>query len=146
MKLLIDTNVILDVLLQRHPFGESALRILALVERGEISGYLCGTTVTTLYYIVRKHRGVDTARKCLSSLLTIFEIAPVNRTILQNALFLDFSDFEDAVLHESAKAICVDGIVTRDVTDFRHASLPVFAPDELDAMLDGRSASSNDVR
>ncbi len=145
MKVLVDTNVILDVLLKRHPFGESALRIFALVETGEIAGYLCGTTVTTIYYIVRKNLGVDVARKCLSSLLKLFEIAPVNRPVLLDALTLDFGDFEDAVLHESARAISADGIITRDIADFKHAVLPVFGPDEIDAMLQGRSASSDEM-
>lgn len=145
MKLLVDTNLILDVLLKRHPFGESALRILAFIEKGEISGYLCGTTVTTIYYIACKHLGAETARQCISSLLTIFEIAPVNRSILLNALALDFSDFEDAVLHESAKAISVDGIITRNLPDFKNAVLPVLGPDELEAMMLGRSSSYNDI-
>lgn len=145
MKLLVDTNVILDVLLKRHPYGESALRMLALIEKGEISGYLCGTTITTIYYLARKHLGSEPARQCISSLLTIFEIAPVSRPILLNALALDFSDFEDAVLHESAKAISVDGIITRNLADFKNAVLPVFGPDELEAMMLGRSSSSPEI-
>jgi predicted nucleic acid-binding protein len=142
VKLLLDTNIILDVLLKRHPYGDSALKILAQVEKGEISGYLCGTTVTTIDYIVRKHLGTDTARQCISSLLTIFDIAPVNRPVLLNALALDFPDFEDAVLHESAKAVCADGIITRNLADFKKSVLPVFGPDELVAMMSGRSLSS----
>lgn len=139
MKLLLDTNIVLDVLLKRQPYGDFALKIFAWIEKGEISGYLCGTTVTTIDYIVRKHLGADAAKQCISSLLTIFDIAPVNRSVLLTALALDFPDFEDAILHESANAVCVDGIVTRNIADFKKSVLSVFGPDELVMMLLGNN-------
>ncbi len=142
MKLLLDTNIVLDVLLKRQPYRDFALKIFTWIEKGEISGYLCGTTVTTIDYIVRKHMGADAAKQCISSLLTIFDIAPVNRSVLLNALALDFPYFEDAVLYESANAVSVDGIVTRNLADFKNSTLPVFGPDELVMMIIGRSLSS----
>ncbi len=145
MKILVDTKVILDVLLKRRTFGETALRIFALVETGEMTGYLCGTTVTTVYYIVCKHLGKENARNCISTLLRIFKIARVDRSVLSNALSLEFRDFEDALLHEAAKAVGAAGIITRDADYFKHAVLPIFDPKEIDAALRGKFQSSGEI-
>ena len=136
MRLLFDTNVILDVLLKRQPFGEVAVKLMARVESGDVAGYICGTTVTTIYYIVRKHLGVQSANTCISSILTIFDVAQINRPVLLSALNVGFTDYEDAVIHESARAISLDGIVTRNQVDFKKSQLPVYSPDELISILE----------
>ncbi len=128
MRVLFDTNVILDLLLDRTPFSLDAARCLSMVELGKIEGWLCATTVTTLHYLVRKSGGAKKTLDGISLLLSLFEIAPVDRMVLQSALHLSFGDFEDAVLHESARLNAIDVIVTRNTADFRHATIPVQLP------------------
>lgn len=137
MKLLFDTNVILDLLLDRSPFAAAAGRLVARVERRQVDGLLGATTVTTLRYLLRKQLSGEVALDTLRRLLTLFAVAPVDGRTLSLALDLRFRDFEDAVLHEAARLAGVDALVTRDATDFAAATLPVYAPEHAEAMLAG---------
>lgn len=130
MKLLLDTNVILDVLLARQPFLQDAASLVALVEQQKIHGYLCATTVTTIGYLMTKEKGPGDARTALRRLLNLFHVTAVNHAILGTALDSPMKDFEDAVLHEAARSAGIDGIITRNVKDFSSASLPVYLPRE----------------
>ncbi|MBM4329556.1 MAG: PIN domain-containing protein [Deltaproteobacteria bacterium] len=136
MKVIFDTNVVLDVLLDREPFATSAALLFSKVERGELFGCLCATTITTIHYLVYKALGIRQARKHVGSLLSLFEIAPVNRAVLEGALKSDFEDFEDAVIHEASIHAGVQALVTRDVNGFRPATIPVYSPDELMSALE----------
>ena len=135
MRILLDTNVVLDVLLGRMPFGIEARRIFGLVEAGEVRGMIAATTVTTVFYLARKALGAKEARDCVRSLLALFQVAPVTREVLARATELDFADFEDAVIHESAALGGAQGIVTRDSAGFSSAALRVYTPGELLAAL-----------
>jgi predicted nucleic acid-binding protein len=139
LRVLFDTNVVLDLLLDRAPFVEASEQILSRVEAGELSGYLCATTITTIHYLAAKALGARRALAEIRKLLALFEIAPVNRPILENALESDFSDFEDSVLHEAARQVGVDAIVTRNRSDFRRALLPAHSPEEMIRILGQRS-------
>ena len=130
MKVLFDTNVILDVLLDREPFVDAAAYLLSKVERSEMTGFICATTVTTIHYLATKSLGSKAASRHIDSLLSLFVIAPVNRLVLEGAVKLKFKDFEDAVLHESALHAGAKCIVTRNITDFKKSQLPVFEPQE----------------
>lgn len=131
MKVLFDTNVILDVLLDRESFVNHATYLLSRVERSEMTGFVCATTITTIHYLTTKALGVNAAMHHINSLLSLFVIAPVNRLVLESALKLKFNDFEDAVLHESALHAGARYIVTRNCVDFKKSQLPVFEPQEL---------------
>jgi predicted nucleic acid-binding protein len=128
MKVLFDTNVILDVLLDREPFSEPAAYLLTKVESSEVTGFLCATTITTIHYLATRALGAASASGHIRSLLSLFEVAPVNRLVLEQALAAEFVDFEDAVVHESARHAGAGYIVTRDPAGFRKAVLPVFEP------------------
>lgn len=131
MKVLFDTNVVLDVLLARDPHVHDASKLFALVDRGLLVGSICATTATTVHYLAAKSVGAARARVLVQELLELFQVAPVDGAVLERALHLAFSDFEDAVLHEAASASGVSAIVTRNGGDFVEATLPVFAPNEL---------------
>ena len=135
MKVLFDTNVVLDVLMEREPFVTNADRLLSKVEVGEIDGLLGATTITTIHYLATKVVGKEKARKELSKLLSLFEIAPVNRSVLEAAIESNFADFEDAVLHEAARHADAQAIVTRNPGDFKKAELTVYSPEELVSLL-----------
>lgn len=130
MKALFDTNVILDVLLDREPFSDDAAYLFSKVENSEMIGYICATTVTTIHYLAVKAVGARTASDHIRTLLSLFIIAPVNRLVLENALSSNFRDFEDAVIHEAARHAGADYIITRNLPDFRESQLPVFEPRE----------------
>lgn len=135
MNILFDTNILLDVYLRRETFFEESAFVIAQVEKEIINGWIGSTTVTTLHYLVAKWKDVEATKKVIGSSLKLFNISPVNRAVLEEALQLDFSDFEDAVLHQSAIHANLDGIVTRNKKDFSKASLPIYTPAELIALL-----------
>ena len=135
MKILFDTNIILDVLLDREPFSDLAVKLVSKVEKKEIKGFLGATTITTIYYLAAKVAGKKKADRQISNLLSIFQIAPVNKSVLEEAIKSKFKDFEDAVLHEAAKQVEVQGIVTRNGKDFKKATLSIYSPEELYNML-----------
>ena len=132
MRVLFDVNVLLDVLLDREPHVQVATKLVALVDNGRIGGAICATAVTTLYHLGAKDLGRRRAHDHIRTLLSLFEVAPVDHDVLQRALDDDgFGDFEDSVAHEAAHAAGVGAIVTRNGRDFAKATFPVFDPHEL---------------
>jgi predicted nucleic acid-binding protein len=128
---LVDTNVVLDVLLERKSFAGPASRVFALIEESRIEGFLCATTVTTVDYLLGQALPPKKARLALQRLLDLFEIAPVNRPVLEQALRSGIADFEDAVLEQAAQLVGADAITTRNVKDFEKSVVPVIDPVEL---------------
>lgn len=135
MRIVFDTNVVLDVLLEREPHVVPAAGLFALVDNGLVGGAICATTATTIYYIAAKSFGTKRAREEVRALLELFEVAPVDRLVLDSALDVGFSDYEDAVIHEAARAIGADAIVTRDRADFASAVIPALHPHEMLAVI-----------
>jgi predicted nucleic acid-binding protein len=131
LKVLFDTNVILDVLLEREQFLELSSNLVSSAETGVIKGYLCATTITTIDYLVSRQYNKEKAKTAIHNLLKIFEIASVDRTVLKESVNSKFTDFEDAVQYFSGHLIPVDSIVTRNISDFKYAEYPVYSPSEL---------------
>ena len=94
---LIDLNILLDVLQKRAQFYEASARLLSAVEVGKVRGLVAAHSITTLFYLIRKDRSVAQARATITNLLQFIEIAPVNQSTIEQALNLDYRDFEDAV-------------------------------------------------
>ncbi len=131
MKILFDTNLILDVLIDRKPFSEAASQLLSLVEQGEVSGIICATTVTTIHYLSTKILRKNKSQHQIADLISLFEIAAVNRAVIEEALTSNFSDFEDAVIYQAARHAGAEAIITRDPKGFQKSNLPIFSPIEL---------------
>ena len=131
MRVLFDTNVILDVLLARTPHVGPATALFDGVAVKEVDGLIGATTVTTIHYLATKAVGAAQAQRHIRTLLGLFEVAPVTRSVLTDALDLGCPDYEDAVLHEAARHAGAQAIVTRDPKGFPKATLKVYAPDEL---------------
>lgn len=144
MRVLFDTNVVLDVMLDRAPFAAASVEVLSRAEAGELIGCLCATTVTTIHYLAARAVGAERAIGEVRKILSLFEIAPVNRAVLEMALELGFVDYEDAVLHEAARQIGASGIVTRNPGHFKRASLSVYSPEELSRALDLQARESGE--
>lgn len=145
MNILFDNNVILDVYLQRQDFESDSIALLNFAEERAITGFLCATTVTTIYYIIARYRDRSLALISTKTLLKIFKVAPVNGATIERAVQSKFSDFEDAVLYESAKQVGVDAIVTRNTRNFKSASLPIYSPHELLNILNKSEDSLEDT-
>ena len=125
---MLDTNVVLDVLLDRTPFVDQSSQILDLVERGTVTGLLCATTITTLAYLAGKAVGKQQATKQIRQLLSLFEVAPVTRAVLDAAHASKAPDFEDAVLAEAALQAGAHAIITRNLRDFAHSPVRAHTP------------------
>jgi len=131
LKIVFDTNIVLDVLLIREPYAQMSINLFDAVVSKEIEGYLCATTVTTIDYLVSKRQDKQRARELVRRLLELFSVTEVNEAVLAKAVDSDFSDFEDAVLYQASCYAGVDSIVTRNSKDFKTALLPIYSPDEL---------------
>lgn len=135
MNALIDTNVILDVLCRREPHFVDSARVLAIAERGDFIAWMGATTVTTLFYLVRRTIGTEMAHEKMRDLLAIIRVAPVNQSVIESATFDRFPDFEDAVLYHAACQIGASTIITRNTGDFRTAKLLIQTPSQFLATL-----------
>ncbi len=131
MKVLIDTNIALDVILEREPFVESATEIFELVEIGKLQGYIAATTITNIFYIVRKLKSREFALQAITRLLQGCHFCEVNHSVIQQALSLNLNDFEDGVQLACAVLNKLDAITTRNEDDFEGVEFTVLSPIDL---------------
>jgi predicted nucleic acid-binding protein len=130
-RLLVDINIILDVLLDREPHAEGASEVWGAVEDGRALGLLSAHAVTTIHYLNAREVGPQRARRTTDALLTVFDVAPVDRQVLLSALALGWRDFEDAVTAAAAQHAKCDALVTRNPKDFKGSPLRVLTPDQV---------------
>ena len=131
MKLLIDTNVVLDVLLRREPFFRTAAEVLNLTQRDEVREYVSASAITDIYYIANKQmKDRDAVRDLLKRLLMVVSVAAVSKREIQNALNLAWGDFEDSVQYSVALLNEMDGIVTRNPSDYQEANMRIWLPEQ----------------
>jgi len=130
MKILIDTNIIIDFLLKREPFFDNAVFIIDLIENKKVKGYISSISVTTVDYIVSKSKSKEFSYKFIKDLLDIFEICKVDKNSFILALKEKGKDFEDNVLIANAIEYDIDYIITRNKKDFLHSNIKVLTPSE----------------
>ncbi len=130
MKILLDTNVVLDILLAREPFVDVAREIFLLIENHQIEGFVCATTMTTIHCLIGKQKDKSSADALILNLLKLFEVALVNKQILQDASLHNGVDYEDSVIYTSAKYAQVDMIITRDKRGFKKSEITILDPKE----------------
>lgn len=135
LDVLFDLNIVLDVLQHRDKFYELSARLLAHAETGDIQGWLSAHSLTTLFYLIAKDKSAEIARFAIANLLRILKIAPIDQTIIEQALSLPYRDFEDAVQMSSAVGVRANFLLTRNVRDFDPAPIPVVQPAELLAII-----------
>ncbi|RRR76278.1 MAG: PIN domain-containing protein [Candidatus Viridilinea halotolerans] len=135
MRVLIDANILLDLILAREPFANEARAIWIACEQGRCVGFVAAISVTTIWYVGRRQVGFAIARQRVAELLSILRVAPVDALVLQQALASALTDFEDAVQLASALRLGLDAIVTRNSKDFVGATLPILTPAEFLARL-----------
>ena len=132
MKLLIDTNVVLDVLLKREPFFKAATEVLNLAQRSDVREYVSASAITDIYYIARRQMKDHAAVKdLLKRLLMVVSVAAVSGQEIENALSLAWTDFEDSVQYSVALLNEMDGIVTRNPADYQGSNIQIWLPEQL---------------
>jgi predicted nucleic acid-binding protein len=131
VKILIDTNIVLDLILEREPFVENAIALFEKIEQGKLAGYIAATTITNIFYIIRKAESREVAITAINRLLIGVQFCAVDRQTVETALSLGLKDFEDSIQLACATLSQLDGIVTRDRKDFIGSNLPIYSPTEL---------------
>ena len=131
MKLLLDTNIVLDLLQDWFPFSGDAQAIAELAGQGKVAEYVSASAVTDIYYILDKgDDGRKNARRGLDRLLSVVHILPVTEEAIRYAYQMDWKDFEDSVQYAAAVLGTVDCIITRNKGDYEAREIPVLTPKE----------------
>ena len=130
MKLLLDTNVLIDVLAKRAGFYRDSLETLRFCEAGGVSAFVSAVSVADVMYIMRKYLPREALRNAVKTLLAITSVADVTRGDINNAFSSAMSDYEDAVQAYCAKRIRADFIITRNTRDFAGSPVKAVTPSE----------------
>ena len=129
-RILIDTDVILDFFFDRQPFAENASKIFSLCESKKITGFVTPVIISNVYYLLRQSAKHEKVIEKLKLLVSITEIAVMDKEVVTQALNSDFKDFEDAFQNYSAEIHKeFDLIITRNTKDFKNSKLAVMTPD-----------------
>ncbi len=134
-KVLLDTNIILDIALKREPHFEHSAKIFELIDSKLILGFITATTVTDIYYISKKDKGNKIAIEFISNLISVVDVIGVDKNTILHALQSKIVDFEDAIQAAASEYADIEIIITRNVTDFTHSNIKVLSPKELIKMM-----------
>ena len=129
MRVLLDTNILLDAIeVRKEYFDDSSMVVLLATE---YDGFIAASNVTDIYYIEHKrNHSKDKTKKIMDKLFKIFDILDTTAEDCHNALRSNISDYEDAVLVESARRNNIGCIVTRNTKDFKNSNIAVYTPVE----------------
>ncbi len=128
--IIIDTNIILDIALKRREFYEKAKQLVEVSYLKAIPTFVTASSVTDIYYVLKKKRGHLHTINFLKNFFQIVDIANVDKDIIFEALNSEMKDFEDAVQTETAISNGIDIIITRNKKDYEHSGLQIFSPTE----------------
>lgn len=133
-KILIDSDIILDVLLAREPFCDDSTKFLSLCENKQISGFVTGLAIANIHYLLRKEYQSKEILREIKKLLNFVDVLIIDKTVILNAIDSDFNDFEDALQNFSAEQNRqIDAIVTRnikDIKDYKKSKISVLSPSQ----------------
>ena len=129
-KVLFDTNIILDIALNRKPFFDRSATLFGLIDKKRIMAHVTASTITDIYYIAKKDRGNDMAIQFILNLLEIVEVLGIDKNVIVTAINMGMNDFEDAVQVSAAARNEIGTIITRNKPDFSKSGLEVFTPAE----------------
>lgn len=131
MKVLIDTNVFLDVMLERYPFYDTSVEVMRLAKYDEVEEFVSASSITDIYYIAMKQiRDRDLTKSLLAKMLVIVQVLDVGRKEVWSAIQTDWKDFEDSVQWAVAKSHDMDIIVTRNPRDYGLSDITIMTPSE----------------
>ena len=128
---LIDTNIFLDVFMQREPFYDDSKAIFDLCIYGKVNGVIAAHSFTNIWYVMRKKYDDASCRTLLATLIELFKIERIDKAKLFDALKrTDFKDFEDCLQDECAQADDCSWIITRNAEDFKFSKVPAVTPEQ----------------
>lgn len=130
MRILLDTNVVLDVLLKREPWQVEAAALWQAVDAGSLVACVPASAITDIFYVARRLTDTTRARQAVQVCLDAFTIGSVDRAVLERAQMLSGSDFEDNVQIACAESNALDAIVTRNLRDYAASPIAVWSPAE----------------
>lgn len=131
MKVMVDTNIIIDVYQNRTSFAPASAKILKLSESKKITGVVTASTVTDIYFILGRHIKDHALLKTLvKKMLTTVTVADVLASDITEAFKLPMDDFEDALFAQCGKRVKADYIISRNTVDFIHSPIPAIEPDD----------------
>ncbi|MDR3601566.1 MAG: PIN domain-containing protein [Desulfosporosinus sp.] len=131
MNVLIDTNVMLDALMNRTPHNVSAEKIFRFVAEDKLNAFITASSVTDIYYFLKKHfHNTNQAKQILTTIINIFRVIDVTRSDCEKALILSMDDYEDALLATCAKRMRLELIITRNLKDFAESPVTAITPDD----------------
>ncbi len=131
MKVLIDTNIILDVLCNRKEFVDDSIKVFKLCEVKKIIGYISALSIPNIVYIMRKELDSEKVKEILEKLSLIFEIVDLKTENLKRASSINFKDYEDAIQSVQATRIKANYIITRNIKDYNNSKVTAIKPSEL---------------
>ena len=135
MRILLDTNIVLDVLLNREPFVGDSRRLWQMADDGAFDGSVASFSLPTIHYICQRHAGRAAADDAVDACLEAFEVCPLYRECVLAARRISGNDFEDNLQVACALTDFMQGLVTRNQRDFINAPLRIYSPAELLAVL-----------
>ena len=127
-RVLFDTNVILDIILERLPYYDDAAKLFMLIDERVIAGCVTASSITDIYYVTKKAKGHAIALALITDIIDILDVIGISRRVIVDALRSSMKDFEDAVQVSAATFAEIEYIVTRNTRDFDSALLPVYDP------------------
>jgi len=128
MRLLIDTNIILDIALNREPHYRDSANIFKKIDNKSLYGFITATTITDIYYIAKKEKGHVEAIDFITNLIRIVDVIGVDREVIINSLSSPFLDFEDAIQSVASSFNNIDFIITRNSKDFSNSEIKAISP------------------
>ena len=129
MKILIDTNVALDILLHRQDYTNAEV-VYSLAESNQISCYISASAITDIFFLSKNDLGKKPAKEALKTLLSVYKPASVTDSHIYQALDMDWDDFEDSVQYTVGESFSADYIVTRNTKDYSSGSIPAVTPED----------------
>jgi predicted nucleic acid-binding protein len=124
-KLLVDTNIVIDLLSKREEFFQEAQELFTLADNRQVELFVSALTFANTHYLLSKYQKLDDARKILIKFKVLVKVAPLDDKIVELALVSDFKDFEDAIQYNTALENGIDVIITRNKKDFKNSKLPI---------------------
>ena len=129
-RLLVDTNIVIDLLARREEFFREAQELFTLADNKKVELIVSALTFANTHYLISNHQPLDEARKILIKFKVLVSVAPMDDKVLELALVSNFKDFEDAIQYHTALENKVDIIITRNKKDFKNSKLPIMSARE----------------
>lgn len=137
MRALIDTCIVIDALQARQPFSADAQNIFLLVANKRVQGFLTAKSAADIYYLTHRYTHSDPqTRQILHRLFSLFDLLDTTGMDCRQALSSGLSDYEDAIMAESAVRSGIDCIVTRNLRDYTKSSVPIYSPSDFLKLLE----------